>query len=131
MAQLAKSGYCEEDIEDLCVVTRVAVEVYAWLKDFNINSLEQNKDEVEYNCETVLWSINTFIKVCGDYSVLIGTIPSQIDWGVISVASLKKLIIATYERFDAENVFLKKCRILLDLYRMELVLAGLVYRYPE
>jgi len=129
MAQLAKSNYLEEDLEDLLVTTRIAVEVYAWLKVTSTDSL--NPNEAEYHCETIFSGIDFFMRTCGNYAALKDTVPSQIHWGALSVSSLSSLIIATYDNFDAENVFFKKCRLLLDLYRMELVFASIVYSYPE
>ena len=125
MVLLAKSGYDESDMEDLLVLTHMAIEFYWWLKDANTDSLDRY--EADENSETLFVAFDAFRHTYWAYDVLIGRVASNIDWGDISVPSLRKLIILTYERFDVESNFLKKCRFLLNLYKVELVFAGLMY----
>ncbi len=129
MTQLAESGYYEDRIEDLLSLTSMVVDFCYCLQQTHVD--ESYRSDTEYNCNSLFAVVDTFTQVSSDYYCLIGSETSNIDWGDISVSSIKKLIDLTYKRFESEPVFLKKCRYLLDLYKMGLVFAGLVYGNPE
>ena len=76
-------------------------------------------------------NIDVFERVNTDYFCIYGSLDSRIDWGVITPKSVKLLIDKTYEQFKAETDFHIKVRHLIDLYKMGLVLMGLLYGNPR
>ena len=52
---------------------------------------------------------------------------SKVEWGIISAASLKEHYISMFQNFITEKNFENKCRILLDLFKMQIVFAGMLY----
>ena len=88
-----------------------------------------NMDETElrYDNESTFSGIDSFCSVSAAYSVLIGATESKIEWGVVSVLALKELFVAIYREFDAEVDFVKKCRLLLDLFKIQIVFAGVTH----
>jgi hypothetical protein len=72
-------------------------------------------------------AIDSFRSVSGAYNGLIGSIESSLVWGIITVESLKELFRKIYPDFVVETDFLKKCRLLLDLFRIQIVFAAVSY----
>ncbi len=131
MRQLAQSGYFEEGegLEELLGLISILVDFCYEIKTIDIDSYDQW--DVEGNFGILFANVDTFIRVCDDYSIIKSAIDSQIEWGEITTKSVKQLIDQTYDRFEAECDFHMKVRYLLDLFKMSLVFAGLVYGNPK
>jgi hypothetical protein len=46
---------------------------------------------------------------------------------MISTMSLKKQFLSWFHEFEIETSFEKKCRLLLDLFKLQIVFAGVLY----
>lgn len=125
---LAKDRYYEEGmgLEDLLGLVSILVDFCCSLRPIDIDNYDCR--EIEDNLLLLFANMDTFIHVCDGYAVIYRCIDSKIEWGEITPKSVKQLIDQTYERFEAENDFYLKVRHVLDLFKMALVLAGLVYR---
>jgi hypothetical protein len=53
---------------------------------------------------------------------------SGLDWSrPLSLASLQEQFVSKYDEFLTETDFVKRCRLLLDLFKLQIVFAGFVY----
>jgi hypothetical protein len=143
MVETARPFFSESQLGHLGVLIRLTVEFdcylkygYPDLKDITeqhahrINGniqIDMNEQELTYSSESTFSGIDSFCSVNGAYSVLIGATKSNIEWGTISVPSLKELFLSGYRDFETEADFSKKCRLLLDLFKIQIVLAGVSY----
>jgi hypothetical protein len=66
------------------------------------------------------------------YQGLIGATRSKAGWesmSNISASSFNEKFFAMFEEFSAESNFENKCRILLDLFKLQIVFAGASYQW--
>jgi len=53
---------------------------------------------------------------------------SDLDWSrPLSLASLQEQFTSKYDEFLAETDFVKRCRLLLDLFKLQIVFAGFTF----
>ncbi len=131
MKHLAKSKYFEEGegLEELLGLISMLVDFCCKLRPVDMDNFDQS--DVEDNFLILFANMDTYMDVCSSYAVIFGRVDSQIEWGDITPKSVKQLIDQTYAIFEAECDFFMKVRYLLDLFKMSLVFAGLVYGNPE
>jgi hypothetical protein len=122
MVEAARSCFSESELDDLRSVIRLSLEFHDYLENPNT---EPNK--LTYVCESILWGIESFMSLTRAYKVLAGAADTKIEWGAISMPSLKERFFATFQEFVAETDFENKCRILLDLFKLQIVFAGMLY----
>jgi hypothetical protein len=128
MEKDARPVFDDEDIEDLRILIRLAVEFYDYL--MSIPPWPQFLDpfhERTYVIESLLYNVDSFHKIVHLYDILVGSIQSTIDWSTFEVSSLKDKYVVIYRAFVKELVFETKCRLLLDLIKLQIVFAGLYY----
>jgi hypothetical protein len=84
----------------------------------------------------VFGGINSFSSVAHGYRVLVGTTPSTIDWPAIasltSPSALKEKYLAMYTEFESLDVktrFVDKLRVLLDLFKLQLLFVSILYQW--
>lgn len=82
---------------------------------------------LKYTVETVFNAVESFVSVNSAYRVLSGAVGSRIDWDAISVSSFYEQYTSRFREFVTEPVFENQCRLLLDLFKLELVFAGFSY----
>jgi hypothetical protein len=146
MREEARSTFSESELESLRVLIRVTFE-FAFhlehprttelkdylpedpqLRDFYLQHPHMFDDfELSYAIDTIFSSVEFFTGVHQAYSVLADTIDSAVNWDEISRSTFKEKFNLMFEQFRAEPVFEKKCRILLDLFRLQLVFAAFYY----
>lgn len=125
MAKDIKSCFAKSELDNLCIVIRLTVEFHAYLRSANLASLTEY--DLRYNCESIFSGIEFFSYLSHAYGSLAGAKKSKITWGAISKSSLKKSFMSTYQEFKKEQIFEKKCRLLLDLFKLQIVFAGMFY----
>jgi hypothetical protein len=91
------------------------------------DALTVGDTRLKYMVETVFNAVESFVSVNSAYRVLIGAVSSRIDWDTISVSSFYEQYASRFREFVTEPVFEKQCRLLLDLFKLELVFAGFSY----
>lgn len=124
----AAEGYDfgESELEALRVVARLAVEFYYLLRGTDLDALSPL--DLSYECESVFAGVDFFDALSGACRGTVGLAPSTLRWDLpLSLASLQGRFIATYEEFASETDFGKRCRLLLDLFKLQLVFAGVSY----
>ena len=122
MVEPVESCFLESELDDLRCLIRLTVEFHDYLQSGPSNPLEPN-----YTCESVFAAVESFMSLTRAYKVLVGAIDSTLGWDMISMPSLKKQFLSMFDEFNREVNFEKKCRILLDLFKMQIVFAGMTY----
>ena len=69
----------------------------------------------------------SFVTLNNSYKILEGSLESSLKWNVTSVASLKGQFTAMYQEFVSERTFEKQCRLLLDLFKLQIVFTGMLF----
>ena len=53
---------------------------------------------------------------------------SEMEWGVTSsMTSLEEVFNSKYRKFSGETDFREQCKLLLDLFKLQIVFAGMSY----
>ncbi len=100
MVESGRSYFLESELDDLCCLIR---------------------------CDSVFSGVDSFGLVSAAYRVLPGAGQTTITWDGKSVDSLKEEFVSKYSEFSDETNFEKRCRLLLDLFKLQIVFAGLSY----
>ena len=119
------SDFSESELGDLGSVVRLTVEFVYFLRRWDMGSVDTHT--LEYVGDSILWGVDSFLSVCHAYRVLVGQTRSTLPERVISRAALKDEFMAMYNIFAVETNYEKKCRLLLDLFKLQIVFAGLTY----
>ena len=129
MEKSARPGFDEKDIEHLGVLIRVTVEFHDYLT--SASPWPQFPDDpfhdMTYMIDKILFNIDSFRIVLRTYGVLVGSTKSRIDWSAVGMQSLRDRFLSLYPEFVAETKFENKCRLLLDLFKLQIVFAGAFY----
>lgn len=87
-----------------------------------------NKHDLRFACESIRSGVNSFCVLSASYRVLDGATDSRVEWGVISSReSFKTQFVSMFNNFAEEVNFESKCRLLLDLFKLQIVFAGISY----
>ena len=143
MVKSVRSCFAESEQEDLRCLIRLAVEFNDYLQVGNPRLRESllqlrrqisdnikikiTKNELRYSIESIFSGIDSFCSVNSAYRVLVGATRSRVKWGKASMGSLKKQYFSMFKKFITERKFNKKCRLLLDLFKIQIVFAGMFY----
>ncbi len=129
MEEPARLRFRDEDFQQLRVLVRLTVEFHDYLT--GTPPWPQFPDDpfhdMTYTIDKVLFNIDSFRTVIHSYGILVGSTRSTIDWNVINVRSLKDEFISMYHAFLGQTSFEAKCRLLLDLVKLQIVFAGAFY----
>jgi hypothetical protein len=129
MEKSARPGFDDKDIEHLRVLIRVTVEFHDYLT--SVPPWPQFPDDpfhdMAYMIDKILINIDSFRSVLHSYGILVGSTKSRIDWNAVGVQSVRNSFLSLYPKFVAETEFENKCRLLLDLFKLQIVFAGAFY----
>jgi hypothetical protein len=76
----------------------------------------------------VFSGIKEFIRLNSGYTTTGEATRSGLDWRrPLSLASLQEQFTSKYEEFLAETDFVRRCRLLLDLFKLQIVFAGFTF----
>jgi hypothetical protein len=122
MIQSVQDCFSESEIDHLRCVVRLTIEFHYYLQLACGHSYCS-----EYVSESIFAGIDSYQSLTHGYNVLVGAMESQLEWRALSLSSLKERFAALFDQFDKEGIFEKKCRYLLDLFKLQIVFAGIVY----
>jgi hypothetical protein len=122
MVDSATGCFLESELDHLRVVIRLSVEFHYYVQRSCAHVFC-----LEYVSESIFSGIDSFMFVFGGYQVLVGATGSEIDWDEVSATSLKQQFARMFDEFARETVFERKCRLLLDLFKLQIVFAGVSY----
>jgi hypothetical protein len=87
-----------------------------------------NKYDLEYACDSIRSGVDSFCSLNQSYGILAGATDSKVEWGMISSReSFKTQFISMFNEFTKEANFENKCRLLLDLFKLQMVFASISY----
>jgi hypothetical protein len=113
------------EMDDLNVLVRLTVEFWYFLQQSDHGTGE--RAEVRYACESVFSGIESFCQMSSYYRMLSAESPTAGDWNIASLAHFRDLFAAQYRQLSVEETFPIRCRILLELFKLQIVFAGMVY----
>ena len=149
MAESAKSLLDESELAHLRCLIRLTVEFHDYLEHGRIEIATSilngphakyvpdaenagrdpfNKYDLEYVCESVRSGIESFCTLNTSYRMLDNSTNSKVEWSTISSKeSFKANYASMFNRFTQEANFETKCRLLLDMFKLQIVFAGISY----
>lgn len=121
MVREAKPSFNRVELDSLRTVVRLTVEFQMHIEDENIS---------DYVCESVFSGVDAFESLVHAYRILAGAeTQGQLRWDAVSVSSLKDEFRSLYPIFISEKRFERKCRLLLDLFKLQISLSAISYGY--
>ncbi|MGH9735148.1 MAG: hypothetical protein ACRD8A_11235 [Candidatus Acidiferrales bacterium] len=149
MVESVKSCFDDEELGHLHTVIRLTVEFCHYLEHGSVDlarrlqqgpgteyfvDLEQastdpfNRYDMEFVCESIRSGIDSFWALDASYRILEGATRSNVKWGMASSKdSFKEQFNSMFKGFIVEITFEKKCRILLDLFKLQIIFIGMSY----
>lgn len=149
MVESAQSRPDESELGHLRVVIRLTVEFHDYLENGSVDIATSvlngplakyapdargastdpfNKYDLDYACESIRSGVDSFCRLSASYRLLEGATNSRVEWGMISSReSFKMQFVSMFNKFTGEANFESKCRLLLDLFKLQIVFAGISY----
>lgn len=129
MEESARPGFDDKHIQHLRVLVRLTVDFYDYVR--SAPPWPQFPDDplhdMTYKIDSILINVESFWVVMHSYGILVGSTISTIDWNGFNIRDLKDEFVAVYHAFVAQTNFKSKCRLLLDLFKLQIVFAGAFY----
>jgi hypothetical protein len=125
MVEAGISCFSESQLDHLRTLVRLTVEFYYYLQ--GEDPAPGVEDKLRYVCESVFSGVDSFDLVSAEYRWWPDAQATTIGSSVASIESLKGDFLSLYRRFSAETNFESRCRLLLDLFKLQIVFAGLSY----
>jgi hypothetical protein len=91
------------------------------------NETKSGNPDLRYVIETVFSGVDSFCNVSAAYRMLAGARNSRIDWEGVPKSKFKEQFESLFHEFAGEPDFEKQCRLLLDLFKLEIAFAGFSY----
>ncbi len=87
-----------------------------------------NRYDLDYACESIRSGVGSFCRLSASCRLLDGVPKSRIEWGMTSSReSFKTQFVSMFRKFTEEMNFENKCRLLLDLFKLQIIFAGVSY----
>jgi len=87
-----------------------------------------NKYDLRFVCDSIRSGVNSFCTLNASYKMLDGSTDSKVEWSMISSKeSFRANFASMFNQFTEEGNFGNKCRLLLDLFKLQIVFAGISY----
>jgi hypothetical protein len=119
------SHFLDSQFDDLRCVIRLTVEFFHRLQRVDIDSIDD--DSLLYWGGSVFSGVDSFTSLSQAYRVTAGATRSALPQRVTSRAALKEEFTAMYREFAGETNFEKRCRLLLDLFKLQIIFVGMTY----
>jgi hypothetical protein len=149
MVESAKSCFDESELGHLRCLIRLAVEFHDYLENGSVEIATGvlhgplakyvpdaqsastdpfNKYDLEFACGSIRSGVDSFCILSRGYRMLNGATKSMVEWGMTSSReSFKTQFVSMFNKFTEEVKFENKCRLLLDLFKLQIVFAGISY----
>lgn len=125
MAESAKPAFSEADLRCLQSLIRLTAEFHLYLRTLDV--AVPDKNDLVFACESIFSGLDSFVTVSQIYRALVGSVPSNLSWNLTSLQSLKDQFNSMYREFLSERLFERKCRLLLDMFKLQIVFTGLLF----
>ena len=129
MAEAARPVFEDDDIQKLGDLIRLTVRFYHYLTSRGRWPVfpEDPWHDLTYVTEPIFWFVDDFLDVLKKYDYVPGKVSTAVDWDNVTGDSLRERFLTMYQDFIAEKAFARKCRLLLDLYKLQIVFAGMFF----
>ena len=149
MVESAKGRFDESELGHLRCLIRLAVEFHDYLQHGSVDLATRiqngplakyvpdaqsasvdpfNKYDLDFACGSIRSGVDSFCVLSNTCRVMDSAPGSRVEWGIISSReSFEKHFISMFKQFAAEVNFESKCRLLLDLFKLQIVFAGISY----
>jgi hypothetical protein len=126
MEDAARPGFDDEDVANLRTLVYHTVTFYDYVSAHPSwpEVPDDSFPDITYVTESILIHVDSFRRTVYSYGVLVGATGTTIDWDAINIGSIKDEFLFVYHAFEKETRFEIKCRLLLDLVKLQLVFAG-------
>ena len=140
---MIESTFSDNEQANLFALIRLTVEFHDYLQGGNVHVREYarknpekkwlndpvqlNEFEKQYCIESIFGGIDAFCSVNSAYKILRDTSSSRVQWDKITTSTLRDYFILIFKELSVEQSFEKKCRLLLDLFKLQIVYAGMFY----
>lgn len=122
MERAAEGCFLEPALHDLRVLIGFTVEFHYYLQISCTHSFC-----LSYVCESTFSAVESFQNVTHAYHVLENATQSRIERNSFSIPLLKEQFASMFDEFEREANFGNRCRLLLDLFKLQIVFAGISY----
>jgi len=97
-----------------------------YFKDLKSASTDPfNRYDMESTCKSIRSGVDSFCVLNASYRILVGATGSNVKWGMSSSwGSFRTEFVSMFNEFSEEVNFENKCRLLLDLFKLQIVFAG-------
>jgi hypothetical protein len=119
------SHFLDSELDALRGVIRLTVEFFHRLQRVDIDSIDD--ESLQYWGGSVFSGIDSFTSLCQAYRTTAGQTRCKLPQRVISRAALKEEFTVMYREFGGETNFEKRCRLLLDLFKLQIIFVGMTY----
>jgi hypothetical protein len=126
MVDAAESCFEPSELDHLRVLVRLTMEFRQYLQRESVEMADIHYSN-QYVSESIFSGLDSFRSVTHAYQVLVGARDSAIDWSAISKSSIERKFLSTFESFEQAQIFEDKCRILLDLFKLQLAFEAILY----
>jgi len=83
-----------------------------------------NRYDLEFVCNSIMSGVDSFCSLNIGYGILDNATGSTVSWGALSSReSLKERFLFMFEEFVKEGDFERRCRLLLDLFKLQMIFA--------
>jgi hypothetical protein len=149
MVESAQSLLDEWTLDHLCVVIRLTVEFNDYLENGSVDIATSvlhgplakyvtnaqsastdpfNKYDLQFACKSIRSGVDSFCNLSASYRALVDAVDRRIEWGMTSSReSFKSQFVSMFNKFIEEANFESKCRLLLDLFKLQITFAGVSY----
>jgi hypothetical protein len=120
------SRFLNSQFDHLRVLIRLTIEFFRYLQ--NADTALRDTSEVNYLGGSIFSGVDSFCLVCDAYRMEFGPFNSTLEGGFASsLLSLEEEFTSRFHDFSAETDFQRKCGLLLDLFKLQIVFAGVTY----
>jgi hypothetical protein len=149
MVDSAKLSFDDAELVHLRCVIRLTVEFRHYLEHGSVEfvrALQQgplahlfedlqgaaadpfNKYDLEYTCDSIRSGVESFCDLNQTYRIMSGATGSRVQFSMMSsMETFKKQFISMFGQFIEETNFENKCRLLLDLFKLQMAFAAITY----
>ena len=149
MVESAESRLNESELSHLRCLIRLAVEFHDYLEHGSVEIATRlldgplaryvedaqsasadpfNKYDLDYTCRSIRSGVPSFCLLSDRYRLMDSAAGSRVEWGMIpSRESFQMQFISMFGKFTEEVNFENKYRLLLDLFKLQIVFAGISY----
>ena len=129
LEESARPAFSDKDIEHLGILVRLTVEFHDFLHSSGRwpRFPEDPNNDCIYAIESIFSGMDSFTVVTQAYGIMMGSLTTTIDWKTLTIRAVKGQFVVVFEQFVAEKRFERKCRLLLDLFKLQIVFAGAYY----